>query len=58
MPIAVILQIIQALAPLIIEKGPGFVEDITAIFNTPNPTAADWDALKAKYAQPEPPTVH
>lgn len=54
MPVAVIIQIISAIAPLIMEKGPKFVEDIIQIFRTENPTAADWDALKAKYAQPEP----
>ena len=57
MPVAVIIQIISALAPLIMEKGPQFVADITAIFNTPNPTASDWDELKRKYAQPEPPAA-
>lgn len=55
MPIAVIIQIISALAPLVMEKGPRFVEDIVEIFRKENPTPADWDALKAKYAQPDPP---
>lgn len=50
---AVIIAIIQALLPEIVKYGPQFVADIVAILNHPAPTANDWDALKAKYAQPE-----
>ncbi|MCX6908221.1 MAG: hypothetical protein NTY01_09285 [Verrucomicrobia bacterium] len=55
MPVALIIQIVQGLAPLIVEKGPKFVADIVAILNRPAPTAKDWDELKSRYAQPDPP---
>lgn len=55
MPIASILAIIQALAPAIMQYGPQLIADITAILHKDNVTPNDWDALKAKYAQPDPP---
>ncbi len=51
----VIIQIIQALAPAMMQYGPQFVEDIIAIFRNPSPTPQDWEDLKTKYAQPDPP---
>jgi hypothetical protein len=54
METAAIIALMQWVAPFVVEKGPRFIADITAIFNTPKPTAADWESLKKKYAQPEP----
>jgi len=42
------LAIILSLVEEAINITPGIVADIQAIFNNPNPTPADWEALRAK----------
>ena len=42
--IALIIQMVQEAVTL----APGIVADLQTIFNNPNPTPADWEALRAK----------
>ena len=42
--IAVIVQLIQ----VAIEEAPQLIADLQAIFSNPNPTPADWEALRQK----------
>ena len=59
---AILIQLLQIVVPMVIQYGPKAVADVVAIFQKGQPTAADWEALRANapayesFGIPEPPT--
>jgi hypothetical protein len=47
MPI-IIIQLLQILVPMILQHGPKAVADVKALLDKQEPTAADWEALRAR----------
>lgn len=45
---AIIIQLLQIILPIIVKEGPAAVAAVKALFDKPEPTAEDWEKLRAR----------